>query len=65
MMEFRANINGIDVKATYSRRAIDGIFLPLLQRITAMQREKGSPSTAASSRSGYSWISSAHPACAR
>ncbi len=41
MMEFRANINGIDVKATYSRRAIDGIFLPLLQRITAMQREKG------------------------
>lgn len=41
MMEFRANINGIDVKVTYSRRAIDGIFLPLLQRITAMQREKG------------------------
>ena len=41
MIEYRARINGIDVRATYSRRAIDEVFLPLLQRIMALQEEKG------------------------
>lgn len=40
-MEYRTSINGIDVRAEYSQRAIDGIFLPLLKRIMDLQREKG------------------------
>ncbi len=40
-MEYRTSINGIDVRATYSPRAIDGIFLPLLKRIMDLRREKG------------------------
>jgi len=34
-------INGISVIAHYSQRAIDSIFLSLLRRLTALQREKG------------------------
>lgn len=34
-------INGIPIVARYSRRAIDEIFLPLLERLTKLQREKG------------------------
>ena len=33
-------INGIEVNAVYSRDSIDGIFRPLLRRLTRMQREK-------------------------
>ena len=39
-MEYRTSINGIDVRAEYSQRAIDGIFLPLLKRIMDLQRER-------------------------
>jgi pantothenate kinase len=41
MRKFDININGIEVNATYSEKAINEIFLPLLQKLTAMQREKG------------------------
>ena len=37
---FRVSINGIDVAASYSERAVNEIFLPLLRRLTALQREK-------------------------
>lgn len=40
-MEFRKNINGIDVTAHYSQESIDRIFLPLLRRLTEMQAAKG------------------------
>ena len=33
-------INGIEVNAVYSRDSIDGIFRPLLQRLTRMQKDK-------------------------
>ena len=33
-------INGLEVNAVYSRDSIDGIFRPLLRRLTRMQREK-------------------------
>ena len=34
-------INGLEVNAVYSRESIEGIFLPLLRRLTRMQKEKG------------------------
>ena len=37
----RVSINGIDVAAHYSRKAVEEIFLPLLRRLAALQREKG------------------------
>ena len=40
-MEYDVRVNGIQVTARYSQRAIDEIFLPLLRRLTALQREKG------------------------
>lgn len=39
-MEYFVNMNGIDVHAHYSEDAIKEIFLPLLERLTAMQKEK-------------------------
>ena len=33
-------INGIEVNAVYSRDSIDGIFRPLLRRLTRMQKDK-------------------------
>lgn len=39
---FQVEINGIGVTAEYSGQAVKGIFLPLLERLTRMQREKGS-----------------------
>ena len=33
-------INGIEVNAVYSRDSIDGIFRPLLRRLTRIQKEK-------------------------
>lgn len=40
-MEYRAMINGIEVQASYSDESVENIFIPLLQRLAAMQREKG------------------------
>ena len=41
MTEYNVVINGIPVKAEYSQQAVENIFLPLLRRLTALQREKG------------------------
>ena len=35
------NINGIEVTARYSDRAVNGIFVPLLNELTAMQQKAG------------------------
>lgn len=40
-MNYSININGIDVDATYSDKAIKEIFIPLLEHLTALQKEKG------------------------
>lgn len=40
-MNYSININGIDVDATYSDNAIKEIFIPLLEHLTALQKEKG------------------------
>ena len=40
MIEYSANINGIQVHAQYRERAVHEIFLPLLKRLTEMQAEK-------------------------
>ena len=36
-MEYRACINGYDIKAHYSEKNIEEIFIPLLQRLTKLQ----------------------------
>ena len=41
MTEYCVMINGIQVTARYSDRAINDIFLPLLRRLTLLQRQKG------------------------
>lgn len=41
MIEYRTCINGIDVAARYTERAVDEIFLPLLRRLTELRRRKG------------------------
>ena len=41
MIEHRVTMNGIEVTARYSDRAVNEIFLPLLKKLTDMQREKG------------------------
>ena len=41
MTEHHILINGIKVAARYSDRAVDGIFLPLLEKLTGMQRAAG------------------------
>ena len=40
-MEHDAVINGIRVRAVYSERSIREIFIPFLEHLTALQREKG------------------------
>ncbi len=40
-MKYSIEINGLRVDAVYQERDIDEIFLPLLNRLTQMQREKG------------------------
>lgn len=40
-MEYHVTINGIPVAASYSRRAITEIFLPLLGRLAKIRKEKG------------------------
>ncbi|MCR4756396.1 MAG: nucleoside/nucleotide kinase family protein [Butyrivibrio sp.] len=39
-MEYKANINGIDIEAVYSQESIDGIFKPLLLKLSQMHDEK-------------------------
>lgn len=41
MIEHRVMINGIEVAATYSEEAAEGIFLPLLKKLEALQKAKG------------------------
>ena len=41
MIEYSVRINGIDVKAQYTERAVREIFLPLLRKLTELQRKKG------------------------
>ena len=41
MILHRAVINGIDIAARYSERAVDTIFVPLLKHFSTLQREKG------------------------
>ena len=41
MIRHDVTINGIDVAATYSEEAVNGIFLPLLKRLTELQKAKG------------------------
>lgn len=40
-MKYNVEINGLDVEADYSEKSIEAIFLPLLERLTKMQRQKG------------------------
>ena len=40
MMEHHVTINGIRVNAEYSEKTVNEIFLPLLERLTQLQREK-------------------------
>lgn len=41
MIEYPVTINGVEVLARYTRRSVDEIFLPLLEALSALQREKG------------------------
>ena len=41
MITHTVKINGIEVAARYSERAVNGIFVPLLKELTAMQRKTG------------------------
>ena len=41
MIRHDVTINGIDVAASYSEGAVDGIFLPLLKKLTELQKSKG------------------------
>ncbi len=39
-MDYQVNMNGIDVNAHYSKKEIDELFLPLLSKLTDLQKEK-------------------------
>ena len=41
-MIYDVNMNGIDIKATYTDKAIAEIFIPILKRLTFLQKQKGS-----------------------
>ena len=41
MIEHRVIINGIEVAARYSERAVNGIFIPLLKKLTVAQQAAG------------------------
>ena len=41
LIQHKVNINGIDVNAVYSEDNIREIFLPMLEKFTEMQKEKG------------------------
>ncbi|SDB22793.1 hypothetical protein SAMN02910298_01106 [Pseudobutyrivibrio sp. YE44] len=40
-MEYKVNINGLDIEASYRSETIDEILLPLLKKLTKLQKEKG------------------------
>ncbi|QFJ53512.1 nucleoside/nucleotide kinase family protein [Pseudobutyrivibrio xylanivorans] len=40
MVDYKININGLDVDAHYSEENINEIFLPLLERLTKLQKDK-------------------------
>ena len=41
MIEYNVTINGIEVNARYSERAVNEIFVPYLEKLTELQRQKG------------------------
>ena len=41
MIDYQVTINGIGVTASYSEQAVEEIFLPLLRKLTALQKKKG------------------------
>ena len=41
MIAYQVTINGISVTASYSEQAVDEIFLPLLRKLTGIQKKKG------------------------
>ena len=41
MIRYDVTINGIDVDAVYSEEAVNGIFLPLLKKLTELQKSEG------------------------
>ncbi|KAG4085583.1 phosphoribulokinase/uridine kinase [Neocallimastix lanati (nom. inval.)] len=41
MIDYKININGLDVDAHYSEANVKEIFIPLLERLTLLQKEKG------------------------
>lgn len=41
MISHSVTINGIEVAARYSDRAVNGIFVPLLRKLTVLQKEAG------------------------
>ena len=41
MIDYPVTINGVEVLARYTRRSVDEIFLPLLDALRALRREKG------------------------
>ena len=40
-MKYNVDINGYHVEADFSQDSIDNIFIPLLRKLTDMQKEKG------------------------
>ena len=41
MIEYSVSVNGIAVHAQYSEQSVNGIFIPLLERLTAIRKQKG------------------------
>ena len=41
MIEYHVRINGIQVNASFREQTVEKIFLPLLQRLTALQKNRG------------------------
>ena len=41
-MEYKVKINGIDFTASFSKEDVDGIYVPLLKRLSSIHRKKGS-----------------------
>ena len=39
-MEYKANINGIDIEVAYSQESVDNIFIPLLHKLSQMHNDK-------------------------
>ena len=53
MIDYDVTINGISVAASYSEQAAGGIFLPLLRKLTEIQRKKGQRSFIRDELPGY------------